>query len=1615
MRKTIQIIILLIFPALSIAQEMNGWIQEDQFYYKIGIAEDGIYRLTLNDLSAAGVPVSSFNAENLQIIHRGEEIPINVIKSGGVLNYLEFYGERNTGWFDVDMFDTPEGQTNPYYSQITDTAAYFLTWNSETDNKRYTTTGFDPDGAQNTNMGTAQSLTMYTGNLYLGEEFPEYQENKGWFDNATITLGNSRTKNMPLPGIQNTGTPITIETAVVSFGDATAFGDNHHLQIEFPNGYIFDTTFSGKVAIIKNFSINTSDLAENNSIIYRSIDDLGVATDNMAVSHIYTTYPAAFDLTDMEMQTFRVNKSTNSQIITLEGVPEGTPPMIYDTANHILPQPQFNGSNWQFVLPPSTNNHYLVIQKTEKSPGYIIPTKTELPNTISENYIIITHPQFENAANNYADYRNGAVITTDVLYNHFAWGLEKHPLAIRNYLKYDLNQSGSLPEYVFLIGKARNIEFSRKNTTHHSLNYVPTLGYPPSDNVLASKITGNNYEPEVAISRLAVQSSEQINQYLDKVQALENQLPAQWMKQVIHFGGGNNEAEQTTFSGYLNNYKNIIEDTLMGAQVSTFLKNSSDPIQITSSDSIRNLINSGTSLLTFFGHGYTDGFDQDIDEPSAYNNQGKYPLILANSCYSGNIHLNHSGSASEEWVLIPEKGAIAFLASVFQGYPSLLNDFSTEFYRNLAYNNYGESLGMVTKGAVSKQIEEGSSLLEIGTALNFTLHGDPAIVLNQHADPDILLQNNLVEIIPREVSTVLDSFAVRFVATNIGKAIAGEIGYRIEQSLPDGSDTTIIINRTGLYFRDTIEAYLPIDRQNGTGLNIINIAADFFNSYTELDELNNSIEIPVNVKSTSLFPVYPYPYAINSKDSIVLRASTGDPFIEEVQARFEIDTTPSFDSPFKRQIEQNFGGGVIEWKPQINAQEDQVYYWRTSTKDEDDTYEWAEKSFTTKMGGKGWAQSNLNQIAENELQFLNPLPNGFEFQQTPKELFCQNAGSIGPYQSTQVYYTLNNDRVEGACHHGSYIILAVLDSSEFQTWPADHGDYGQMNYPQCSSHTYPHAQFVFNTNEANLDNIVDFINLVIPEGHFVLMYSFYNGNFESWENRHFEAFENLGATMIRGVPNFYPYIFFGQKGFPNKAQEVVGESTQDVISLTVELKDNFDYGNIITDWIGPSENWENAQWTYNESLIQPGDSIYVDILSKSQGSKEGNVLFEKIPYTASPFDLSGVNPMEHPYLKLRFHTKDAINKSPAYPSAISCAFTPKSDIAISPGDQFSFPKDSLQEGDQLDLSLGFRNISDIASKTTMIDYRVTNATNETVAAKSSSIKALEEGEFASDTVSFNTNGYSGYHTLWIEYLQNNPDDFYGFNNIGSLPFYVYRDNTNPLLDVTFDGRHILNGEIINANPTIKIQLKDENPYLSLSDTSLFALYLKRTGEEEERVYLAPGIANGTIIWEPAQDEQEASITYLPTFEKNGTYQLRVQARDASDNLSGMNDYQIEFQIINESTITHVFNYPNPFSTSTRFVFTLTGNQIPDDFNIDIYTVSGKLVRRIEMNELGPIYVGRNVTEFAWNGTDEFGDQLANGVYLYKVTIKINGEKVDLRNTDADGFFKKGWGKMYLMR
>ena len=247
------------------------------------------------------------------------------------------------------------------------------------------------------------------------------------------------------------------------------------------------------------------------------------------------------------------------------------------------------------------------------------------------------------------------------------------------------------------------------------------------------------------------------------------------------------------------------------------------------------------------------------------------------------------------------------------------------------------------------------------------------------------------------------------------------------------------------------------------------------------------------------------------------------------------------------------------------------------------------------------------------------------------------------------------------------------------------------------------------------------------------------------------------------------------------------------------------------------------------------------------------------------------------------------------------------------------------------------------------------------------------------------------------------------------------------MDVTFDGVHILNGDIVSARPKIMIKLKDESKFLALDDTSLATVFVRYPGNNGTLKRFAFG--TDTLRFIPADlinGRNEASIEFSPAFllDSDGDfYELIVKAKDKSGNPAGNTEYKVRFQVYTRPMISNMFNYPNPFTTSTAFVFTITGSEVPQNLRIQIMTVTGKIVKDITKAELSDIHIGRNITDYKWDGTDQYGQNLANGIYLYRVITNLNGNSLDKFKTidangdkvDTDKFFNKGYGKMYLMR
>lgn len=1633
------IFILFCTTALYSQQYGNEWINFNQEYYKIPITKEGIFRISRSALVSADFPINGRDPRNIQIYYRGKELYIYIQgEDDGIFHsqdYIEFYAKGNDGWLDSALFEPSSDITNPYYSMYTDTAYYFLTYNNSLTNRRATVetdTNFNSYLPQLANHCLVDVLYQNPEYFYTAENGPRYLKGEGWFE-SSFGIGQTTTKILSTPGFV-----AGIAPSIINVSLSTNSLSGHHLRVKLESTSIFDTSFTGKTSV-KNTYYTTASLLANTSISLSSINDLGVLTDNMEVAYITLTYARNFAFNGLYRKNFRIPDSNGSKTLLQISQFGTTNTVLWDVTNNKKITTSLEGIYLKAIVPNSGGYKTCYIADTVYQAS-VLAKKTYtnyLTTGFNSDYIIISNPLLLSGANSYKAYRNSTGFNAycydiEQLYDQFAYGVKKHPLAIKNFLKFITTHYDTLPKYVFLIGKSIHSgtwsynESFRKNTANFASCLVPSYGSPSADNLLTTKILTNNETQDIPIGRIAATNNNEVNIYLTKVMEHEIAQPAEWMKRIIHFGGGTDVNQQTQFAGFLNNFGEIISDTLFGGNVSTFLKNTSLPIQITVSDSVRHLIDNGTTLITFFGHGYTDGFDQNIEEPDNYFNQNKYPLLIANSCLTGDIHLPAPRKLSERWIFSQQKGAIGFLATVDLGEAWYLNIYTTEIYKQFAYKNYMQSIGNCVKdGNYTINNDYGSFMLK--TCHEFTLHGDPAVKLRTFQKPDLTINPSSISFVTQS----LDSFDVKIIITNIGKAINDTFAINLTRTLPNGSILTYTNFSYGCHFKDTVYIRVPVDFVNGPGKNNFCVTVDSENWIDELSETNNSSCTDYTIRSSDLTPIFPYEFAIHPNNSVSLKASTGYPFIGIQSYVFEIDTTDLFNSPLETgTITQ--AGGIISWTPSLTLEDNKVYFWRVSPVPQGTAdYNWKESSFTYIPGKTGWSQAHFFQFKKDGYSAINynRLNNNrrFDFVSAPKELRCHNKGLPSPSEYFSIRYYLDAITDYSSCGPTGAILVVVIDPVSFEPWESEFSkSYGQVNWPNalgnssCPGRTRLDKYFVYYAQQPYLDSLSSFLTQ-IPDSFHILAYSFNYGSFQTWPETTYQTFESLGATKTRTLANDIPYIFYAQKGNISTAKEEWGITNHDAIDLYVQIPTNYNSGKVNSTIIGPSTYWKTLHWNQNSLENPTKDQVHLETMAY----KHSNDSVLVIPsLTTSNYDVNDLynyaDATIFPYLRLSMYTKDDSLETPSQLNKWQITYDGAPETAINPTKGlYVFYKDTLQEGDVMRFAVATENISQYNMDSLSVRYWLQDKNNQLIDLGYKKLRPHPAGDVLTDSIKLNTNGFTGLNHIWYEVnpLDTNTGTYdqieqYHFNNFAEKAFMVLNDKINPLLDVTFDGVHIMNGDIVSAKPYILINLKDENKFLALDDTVLFGIYLttKSTGVEK-RVYFN----NNEIQWTPAQLPNNSCIIEYRPILADGKYLLRVQAKDTSNNESGNNDYKINFEVINKSTITNVYNYPNPFSTSTRFVFTLTGSETPDDFRIQIITITGKFVREIGLNELGLIHIGNNITQFAWDGTDMYGDKLANGVYFFKVIAKLNSETIEHRATDADKFFKEGFGKMYILR
>lgn len=208
------------------------------------------------------------------------------------------------------------------------------------------------------------------------------------------------------------------------------------------------------------------------------------------------------------------------------------------------------------------------------------------------------------------------------------------------------------------------------------------------------------------------------------------------------------------------------------------------------------------------------------------------------------------------------------------------------------------------------------------------------------------------------------------------------------------------------------------------------------------------------------------------------------------------------------------------------------------------------------------------------------------------------------------------------------------------------------------------------------------------------------------------------------------------------------------------------------------------------------------------------------------------------------------------------------------------------------------------------------------------------------------------------------------------------DDTPPIVEVFMNSADFVSGSQVSPNPTLVVKLADDFG-INVTGNSIGHDLEGFLNEDTQNSYLL------NDFYEAADDDFTRGEVRFPLNElEPGTYTMRVRAWDVANNLG---EGQTEFIVANDGKIAlqRVLNYPNPFTDRTCFQFdtNIAGEDL--EVLVQIFTVSGRLVKTIDSFISGSDGALRLDDCIEWDGKDNYGDQLARGVYLYQVRVRTS--------------------------
>ncbi len=1433
--------------------------------YKIAVKQEGLYKITYDDLKNAGYPVDFVNPQALRLFNKGIEIPIyfHGDKNGRLDegDYFEFWGEPNEKTFlksYPEQYKDPFSDINIYWLVLGENKGRRLVEESGGLIKTAPGTYIRPYAFRETLHFEKDRVFIPFGDKTAGINMPGYLIDH-WYPDRRIAAVESKTYDCYLPHPFAYGNQVYVKAAFrgLSLDDKmNAPGQGHQLTLWLNGRKVSEVKPADEwrgqalrfVSNMENGGLPQSNLKHGTNEIRVDMEQTGV-TDVVLLNWFEISYLRKYRA-DNDYIKFRVQENLPRNLTTqfeIDGFKDknihvyklGVSKIVNMRVDvHTDNTDQLTSYRVSFqddVFDPKIE-YVALTDEQKKKPLSITeykswkrdrPQISLLDKSNKANYLIITNDLLYVNASRIRTIQNNKGFQTEVvrvedIYNTFNYGI-KSPLAIKEFIKYvyeEWDQNYPL-QYVLLVGDASN---DYKGILKKGSDLVPTILYETHTFGAAASdfqyqlISGDDYIPDISIGRIPASNNEELSNYIDKMLAYEQDSPVdEWRNKALFISGfdaGSGDREYVTnkpiFRSQNRRIINMKLPKMMFARNLNTVRDESqgenDPHYGSTTDLIE-YFDDGLSFINFLGHGgggiWADVNLLNLNDVERLSNGPRYPFVASMTCYTGSFENAGRKALGEALILAEEKGAIGILASSSVAWR--YNDFTIgwSLYDYLWQDNltFGQAVDLMKMYYLANPVY----FTEKGTFTTLSYYDLYKSMVSQYnfmGDPALRIKK------PKSTLQI-----------NVSNAV------------PAVGDTVVIT--------------LPAGQINGSGR-------------LEVTDSNNRIllETPFNLNAAGVSVSFPVPSQTEGQ-TLSVKAYLTDGIEDAVGV-----TRMAVQSSFIERIV------ISPDTPQVTQPLD------------------------FKVIVKSYREiETMRLLRFRELRYRNYsyYPDEIEMAKVNDSTFQSQNSFPGFTSGGEKAFDVYMRDVDGTEYTFRWQKFYVIDPR-----PDLEADASSLSY-------------------SGTDNL---------QIKFVLQ----NDSDQELSNIKVACYDSAGVAA--GLPFAEPIVNFAP-----------GEEKQISVNYSPSTWSEFRRFKIIADV-------DNSYTERSEQNNIIEKKLHTDhlLIRKQYGTSRDDTLNDTLL-------------LEHRwYFYISKNSLSASTVLNFYEEPIGTGYNLEEQQSI----QYTpFDNSTDTSGIYLDF-LNYQNqpLNTTALLSVQIDTSVIAA---------------------SDVENLAFHRYDRYLNRWIK-LDSYYDNQKISTNVQSSGLYAVllnSDDKKPLIEITANGRRMRDKMYVSKKPQLAFVLQDEN---GVNFKESFKAFID--GEE---------ISNDYITFpEDLQNPNTISLLATPELE-SGEHELEVRVADVNGNETIKS---VDFLVSSDFDFIVYGNYPNPFAEETRISYTVIGEEL-DNLDIKIYTTSGRLIRTAPLTSESPDenILDLNYHELIWDGTDDDGNPVGNGVYFGVITGSFKGKKI----------------------